>query len=66
MGECKAHTYPNGIYQTGRAFPDGGDYHPSNVDGSVIEFIGNPPIAGLQEYEIEGIIVYDSQEGEGE
>lgn len=59
VGDCKAHTYPNGIYQTGKGYPNGTDVHTGNVDGSVIEFCGNGSIAGLGRYSIEKIIVYD-------
>lgn len=59
VGDCKAHTYPNGIYQTGNAFPNGEDSHPENNDGSVIEFCGKGSISGLDEYNIDKIIVYD-------
>lgn len=59
VGDCKAHTYPNGIYQTGDAFPNGTDSHPQNNDGSVVEFCGKGSIKGLGEYAIESIVVYD-------
>ncbi len=58
VGDAKAHTYPNGIYQTGYAFPNGVDYHPNNVDYSIIEFIGKGSIKGLRAYRIVNIIVY--------
>lgn len=58
VGECKAHTYPDGIHQTGDAFPNGTDSHPANADDSVVEFCGNAPemINGLK---VKEIIVYD-------
>ncbi len=62
VGDCKAHTYPNGIYQTGDAFPNGQDSHPQNNDGSIIEFCGKASIEGLTEYSIVEIIVYDLEQ----
>ncbi len=59
VGDCKAHTYPNGIYQTGDAFPNGTDSHPQNNDGSVVEFCGKGSIKGFGDYAIESIIVYE-------
>lgn len=59
VGECKQHTYPSGIYQTGYAFPDGCDPHPENNDYSVVEFCGKAPINGLGEYTVKEIIVYE-------
>lgn len=59
VGDCKAHTYPNGVYQTGDAFPNGTDSHPQNNDGSVIEFCGKGSISGFGDYAIESIVVYD-------
>ena len=57
VGECKNHTYPNGIYQTGKAFPNGTDYHPNNVDGSVVEFCGARLPSGLNQFSIQSIVV---------
>ena len=59
VGECKNHTYPNGIYQTGKAFPNGTDYHPNNVDGSVVEFCGAILSSGLNQFSIQSITVED-------
>ena len=59
VGDVKNHTYPNGIYQTGNAFPNGTDPHPNNIDGSIIEFMGKGSIIGFHEYEIIEIVVYD-------
>jgi len=58
VGDCKAHTYPTGIIQTGNAFPNGTDPHPGNADGSVVEFMGTQSISGLRNYDIVKIIVY--------
>lgn len=62
VGDCKAHTYPNGIYQTGDAFPNGADSHPQNNDGSIIEFCGKASIKGLKQFSIVEIIVYDLED----
>ena len=59
-GDVKAHTYPNGIFQTGSAFPNGTDNHPQNADGSAVEFMGAVLPAGLRDYELVRIIVYDA------
>lgn len=60
VGDVKNHTYPNGIYQTGLAFPNGTDPYTGNVDGSIIEFMGKASIGGFYDYEIQSIIVYDN------
>ena len=57
VGDCKRHTYPNGIYQTGNAFPNGTEQSPGNADGSVVEFIGAKLTPGLNQFSIESIIV---------
>ena len=62
VGDCKAHTYPNGIYQTGDAFPNGEDSHPQNNDGSIIEFCGKASVKGFQQFSIVEIIVYDLED----
>lgn len=59
VGDCKAHTYPTGIVQTGNAFPNGTDPHPQNADGSVIEFMGAVLSDGMSDYSIDRIYVYD-------
>ena len=59
VGDCKNHTYPNGIYQTGRSFPNGTEYYPQNADGSVIEFCGSILSSGLNQFSIQSIIVED-------
>lgn len=60
VGDCKAHTYPNGIVQTGRSFKEPNIYCGS--DGSIIEFIGNGSLKELKEYSLEEVIVYDGIE----
>lgn len=57
VGDCKNHTYPNGIYQTGRSFPNGEQYYPQNADGSVIEFCGAILSSGLSQFTIQSITV---------
>lgn len=45
------------IDQTGYAFPNGTDYHPNNVDGSVVEFCGARIPEGLNQFSIQSIVV---------
>jgi hypothetical protein len=59
VGCCKAHTYPDGIHQTGNAFPHGTDRHPANADDSVVEFVGTAPEWVNDGYQIVEVIVYD-------
>jgi hypothetical protein len=59
VGCCKAHTYPDGIHQTGNAFPNGTDRHPANADDSVVEFVGTAPEWVNDGYQIVEVIVYD-------
>ena len=59
FGEMKEHTYPNGVYQTGRSYPNGNNFVKGNVDSSVIEFIGAELGKDLSQYAIVKIIVYD-------
>jgi len=59
IGDVKAHTWPNGILQTGYAFPNGTDPHPIEKPQAPIEFIGATLSAGLIDFEIVHIIVYD-------
>ena len=58
VGDAKAHTSPNGIFQTEYGFP-GEQNYPNNNDSSIIEFMGNGSITGLTAYDIINIIVYD-------
>lgn len=57
VGDCKNHTYSNGIYQTGYAFPSGKEFASGHVDGSVIEFCGATLPTGLSNFYIESITV---------
>ena len=57
VGDCKNHTYSNGIYQTGYSFPNGKEYYPQNADGSVIEFCGAVLSSGLSQFNIQSITV---------
>lgn len=59
VGDCKNHTYPNGIYQTGRSFPSGNENYPQHADGSVVEFCGAVLSSGLSQFSIETITVED-------
>lgn len=63
VADCKAHTYPDGVYQTNMTFPNGEVGSGSNADGSTVEFIGYDIPSGTvnttNNYRIEGIIVYD-------
>ncbi|MDR0286192.1 MAG: hypothetical protein LBI03_00550 [Clostridiales bacterium] len=60
VGDCKNHTWSNGIVQTGYAFPNGTDPHPENADGSIVEFITTSILSeGLNQYQIVQLIVYD-------
>jgi hypothetical protein len=60
--DVKAHTWPNGIYQTGRPFPNGEPFASAHVDGSIVEFRGKTDLKNLTDYEIIEIIVYDQDE----
>lgn len=64
-GNIKAHTFNNGIYQTGIPYPESYSakaepYDESYVNGSIIEFTGmNPKNNGqMSEYIVEYLIVY--------
>ena len=68
MGDTKAHTWNNGIIQTGYAYPNGTPFDDSafngktgqTADGQVcVEFIGLIPLNGLGSYEIVKIIFYE-------
>ena len=59
VGECKAHTYPDGIHQTGDKFPNACESYPANADDSVIEFCGAAP-QNLAGYKIKEVIVYEN------
>ena len=59
VGDIKEHTFPNGIYQTGYKYPNGTEFKPGNVDGSIIEFMGTASIDTLTQYDIVQIIVYE-------
>lgn len=58
IGDCKAHTYPNGILQTGINI-ETGEGTPVNKPGEPIEFIGAELPKGLIDFEIVHIIVYE-------
>lgn len=44
-GDCKVHTYPTGIIQTGTKIP-GSETSPSHNDGSLVEWVGVSPGTG--------------------
>ena len=67
IGDVKAHTYPNGVFQTGDAYPncsskDDGSKH---RNGSYIEFINAPKFednyinGNMSDYVVIDIIVYE-------
>ena len=67
IGDVKAHTYPNGVFQTGDAYPnclskDDGSKH---RNGSYIEFINEPKFednyinGNMSDYVVIDIIVYE-------
>ena len=69
IGDVKAHTYPNGVFQTGDAYPecsnkDDGSKH---RNGSYIEFINAPKVGddyingSMSDYVVIDIIVYDRE-----
>ena len=65
-GDTKAHTYPNGIYQTGISYDNPNDkskQRGSKNTPAVIEFIGK--VIGknkeLNKYNIKRVIVYDNK-----
>jgi len=60
VADVKNHTYPDGLYQTGKAFPDG-TLAPDNIDGSSVEFMGwNITSVNLtNNYRLVEIIIYD-------
>ena len=61
-GDTKAHTYPNGVYQTGVSYEDTSKKIP-DLTPAVIEFIGNVVNKNkeLNKYKISKIIVYDNR-----
>lgn len=60
VGDCKAHTYPTGIVQTGMLLPNAKENLPEYNDGSMVEFCGTRDISGFDKYEIVNIIVYEN------
>lgn len=64
-GDIKAHTYNNGIYQTGHPYPNSDSakkesYNVGYVDGSIVEFMGAEPSTNgiMSKYTVEKLIVY--------
>ena len=60
-GDCKVHTYPTGVIQTGTKIP-GTESAPSNNDGSLVEWVGVTPSIGADlgdAFELIEIRVYE-------
>jgi len=64
-GNLKAHTYDNGVYQTGHPFPNSHSataepYKVEYVDGSIIEFTGKQPSDNgtMSAYTVHELLVY--------
>ncbi|MDR1550305.1 MAG: hypothetical protein LBT06_17205 [Hungatella sp.] len=57
VGDVKEHTWPDGLYQTGKVFPTG-ILSAGNDDGSTVEFMGKTR-EGTDNYKLVEIIVYD-------
>jgi hypothetical protein len=64
-GNIKAHTFDNGIYQTGEPYPESSEAkkHPFKeeyVNGSIVEFTGKDPeeTGDMSKYIVEYLIVY--------
>ncbi len=60
IADVKNHTYPDGLYQTGKAFPNG-QLSPGNIDGSSVEFMGwnITSVNNTNNYRLLEVIVYD-------
>ena len=50
-GDIKAHTWDNGIYQTGLAYPNGGDPKLDNDDPSAVEFMAPKEIPNANAFQ---------------
>ncbi|MGN0324864.1 MAG: hypothetical protein ACI4DW_01040, partial [Lachnospiraceae bacterium] len=73
-GNIKEHTYPDGLYMTGRTYPDG--EKTDDPDGSFVEFLGKPNLVDennpdslrdngiMSNYHVELIIVYENDNAE--
>lgn len=67
-GNIKAHTYDNGIYQTGHPYPQSSiaktlPYNEDYVDGAIVEFTGKDPGDNglMSKYIVKHLIVYPKQ-----
>lgn len=70
LGDMKEHSWPDGLYQTSKAFPKGTEAE-GHADGSMVEFLGDAHLMEMvgdkkkylinrsNNYEIVEIIVYD-------
>ena len=62
LGDVKVHTYPNGIYQTGEAYPNAlgnPEDAPDHANGSMVEFVTAEKLSVFRDYSLKGVIVYD-------
>ena len=62
FGDVKAHTYPNGLYQTGEAYPNAYGNpkdEEAHANGSTVEFVTGESLGILRDYSLKGLIVYD-------
>lgn len=64
-GNIKAHTYDNGVYQTGHPYPNSVSailepYEVGYVNGSIVEFTGRVPSTNgiMSQYSVVELIVY--------
>ncbi len=64
-GDIKAHTYNNGIYQTGHPYPNSHSakaepYKVEYADGSIVEFTGKQPSSNgkMSNYSVVELFVY--------
>lgn len=65
VADVKAHTYPDGLYQTNETYPNGISGSGNNADGSTVEFIGceipDGTVNDTNNYRLIEIIVYDGE-----
>lgn len=65
VADVKAHTYPDGLYQTNKTYPNGTSGSGNNADGSTVEFIGygipDGTVNDTNNYRIKEIIIYDGE-----
>ncbi len=63
VGELKGNTYPNGVFQTGEAYPKSTNEDSDELpDGSYIEFLKEPVTNGdMSKYYLKEIFVYERE-----